>query len=51
MMKSVVSTVANLSRTCPKCKKKQVVQKSKVHRTVSCKFCGADIPPKAPDKK
>lgn len=50
-MKTVAATVVNLARICPGCKKKQVVPKSKGHKTVSCRFCGADIPPKAPDKK
>jgi len=32
-------------RTCLKCKRDQVVSALKKRKTVSCKFCGADIPP------
>jgi len=41
----VVSTIFRLKRTCPKCKRDQVVRTNKRLESVRCKFCGADIPP------
>jgi transcription elongation factor Elf1 len=35
-------------RTCPVCKRPQVVAQGKARETVKCKFCGADIPAKNP---
>ncbi len=32
-------------RTCPKCKRDQIVSASKKRVAVSCKFCGAEILP------
>jgi ribosomal protein S27E len=32
-------------RTCPVCKRPQVVAQGKARETVKCKFCGADVPP------
>lgn len=33
-------------RTYPECKRTQIVPAKKRRGKVSCKFCGADIPPK-----
>jgi len=46
---SAISTILNLKRTCPKCKRAQVVPESKRKQIVRCKFCNADVPP--PKKK
>ena len=32
-------------RTCPSCKKEQVVAPGGARKTVQCKFCGKPIPP------
>jgi len=32
-------------RTCQKCKRDQIVSAGKKRVAVSCKFCGAEIPP------
>ncbi len=40
----VINTIFRLKRTCPKCKRDQVVPASKRLENVRCKFCGADIP-------
>lgn len=42
---TVVKTVLKLKRTCPKCKKDQIVSLKQKEETVKCKHCGADIPP------
>jgi len=42
----VLGTIRGLKRTCPKCRKDQIVPASKKQETVLCKFCGAKIPPK-----
>ena len=42
---SIVGRLLHLKRTCPKCKRDQIVPSAKKHETVSCKFCGAKIPP------
>jgi len=42
----VISTIFHLKRTCPKCKRDQVVPVSKRLQSVRCKFCGADVPPR-----
>ena len=41
-----VSTMLNLKRTCPKCKRDLIVPTSKKKQIVRCKFCNADIPPR-----
>ena len=43
---AVISVILHLKRTCPVCKRDQVVPASKRIRTVPCKFCGADVPPR-----
>jgi ribosomal protein S27E len=46
LFQAVISTVLRLKRTCPKCKRDQVVPASKKLENVRCKLCGADIPPR-----
>jgi transcription elongation factor Elf1 len=41
---AAVNLLSKLKRTCPQCGKEQSVPAKKMDRTVSCKFCGADIP-------
>ena len=43
---AVVSVILHLKRTCPVCRRDQVVPASKRSQTVPCKFCGADVPPR-----
>jgi len=45
IFQAVFSTIFRLKRTCPKCKRDQIVPVSKRLESVRCKFCGADIPP------
>jgi ribosomal protein S27E len=47
-MNPIVAMLAILyrKRTCPKCKRNQVVPASKRLESVRCKFCGADVPPR-----
>jgi ribosomal protein S27E len=45
VMAVVMGTLLGLKRRCPKCKRAQVVPKSKKHQPVRCKFCGSDMPP------
>jgi phage FluMu protein Com len=42
----VVNTMLSLKRTCPKCKRDQIVPASKRKQIVRCKFCNADVPPR-----
>ncbi len=42
----VISTIFRLKRTCPECKRDQIVPGNKRLENVRCKFCGADIPPR-----
>jgi ribosomal protein S27E len=41
----IVGRLLHLKRTCPKCKRDQVVPVAKKQVTVPCKFCGTDILP------
>lgn len=41
----------DLKRTCPKCKHSQTTKLHLRGKTVSCKRCGADIPPPKPNYK
>ncbi|NLI33955.1 MAG: hypothetical protein GX422_14430 [Deltaproteobacteria bacterium] len=47
---SVISAVAYTKRTCPKCRKTQMVSPRDKKKTVICKSCGSEIPP-PPDQK
>ena len=40
-----IRTILRLKRTCPKCKKDQVVKASQKDEAVSCIFCTTSIPP------
>ncbi len=40
-----VTNALGRKRTCPSCKRVQVVAQVKARSTVKCKFCGADVPP------
>jgi len=42
----VISSILRLKRSCPRCKRDQVVPASKRRESVHCKFCGADVPPR-----
>jgi len=44
-----VANTLTRKRTCPSCKRAQVVPQGKSRVTVACKFCGKDVPP--PKKK
>ncbi|WP_156919911.1 30S ribosomal protein S27 [Syntrophorhabdus aromaticivorans] len=44
---AALSTVFHLARTCPRCGRRQIVPRSASGKTVKCKFCGADVPPKS----
>ena len=43
---SVVSSVLQLKLTCPRYKRDQIVPANKRSKSVRCKFCGADVPPR-----
>ncbi|MFC1825145.1 30S ribosomal protein S27 [Thermodesulfobacteriota bacterium] len=45
IFQTIINTILHLKRTCPKCKRDQIVPPSKRKETVRCKFCKADIPP------
>ena len=45
IIQSALSTALHLRRVCPECKKPQVVAPSQRKETVTCKNCGAKIPP------
>jgi len=45
IIQSALSTALHLKRVCPACKKPQVVAPSRRQDTVTCKNCGAKIPP------
>jgi ribosomal protein S27E len=42
------TTMKSLARECPSCKRTQIVAKGQAHEIVTCKHCGARIPPKVP---
>ncbi len=42
----IMGKILGLKRMCPKYKRSQVVHSNSKERTVRCKFCGTDIPPK-----
>ena len=45
IFQTAISMILNLKRTCPKCKRDQIVPPGKSKEKVRCKFCGADISP------
>jgi ribosomal protein S27E len=42
---TVLTMLLHLKRKCPECKREQIVPSSQRNETVTCKFCGAKIPP------
>jgi ribosomal protein S27E len=42
---TVMTMLLHLKRECPECKREQIVPSSQRRETVTCKFCGAKIPP------
>jgi ribosomal protein S27E len=42
----IMGKILGNKRVCPKCKRLQIVPSNSKERTVRCKFCGTDIPPK-----
>jgi ribosomal protein S27E len=42
---TILSMLLHLKRKCPECKREQIVPSSQCSETVTCKFCGARIPP------
>lgn len=46
----LISTMLGLKRICPQCSQKQIAPREKKYEPISCKKCGAEIPP-PPRKK
>ncbi len=46
LFQTVISMILHLKRTCPKCKREQVVPMDMRKKTVKCKYCGGTIPPR-----
>lgn len=42
----ILGAILGLKRSCPRCRRYQVVPKERKYRMVKCKFCGFDIPPR-----
>ena len=42
---AILSTMLSLARTCPACRRRQIVPSSRKRRSVACRDCGAQIPP------
>lgn len=51
IFQAVIHTVLRQKRTCPACKKSQIVPAGKKAEAVRCKSCGADIPPRGSGAK
>ena len=45
LISAVVSTMLGLKRSCPECRRDQIVPMSKKRESVLCKFCKAANPP------
>ena len=45
VMAVLMGNLLGLKRTCPKCKRDQVVAKSKKYQSAKCRFCGSDMLP------
>jgi ribosomal protein S27E len=43
---AAIRTILDLKRKCPKCGHGQFVSSDKRHQSVTCKACGAPIPPR-----
>ena len=50
IFQTVIRAILDLKRTCPKCKRDQIVLPVKRKEKVPCRFCGTDIPPRWPEK-
>lgn len=48
---AIVGGISALARKCPRCKRTQLVARSHRKVSVSCKFCGADVPPHKEPRK
>lgn len=46
IFQAVIHTILHLKRVCPHCGKTQVISAGQRGRTVPCKHCGLDIPPR-----
>ncbi len=44
ILQAIISTIFHCKRTCPDCKREQVVSPADLKKTIRCKFCGAEIP-------
>ncbi len=42
---AILNTMLSLARTCPACRRRQIVPSSRKHSSVACRNCGAQIPP------
>ena len=42
---AILSTMLSLARTCPACRRRQIVPSSGKRLSVACRNCGAQIPP------
>ena len=47
---SIIGTLLHMKRVCPQCKREQLIRIGEKHKTVKCRFCGADIPPARHDR-
>lgn len=47
LIAAMIRSALNLKRTCPACKKDQVVRSDQKKEPLKCKFCGAIIPPRS----
>jgi uncharacterized protein (DUF983 family) len=43
---AIIGAILGLKRTCPKCRRDQLVSSEQKNFVVKCKFCGADMPPR-----
>jgi len=42
---AVIHTILHPRRTCPECRRIQIIPRGKRREIIRCKFCGADVPP------
>jgi hypothetical protein len=43
---AILGAILGLKRTCPRCRRDQLVPREHKDRVVKCKFCGSNIPPR-----
>ena len=48
---SFFGALFHITRTCPKCGKEQTVATGKSDKTILCRFCRAEIPPRKESKR